>query len=280
MAERISVRKMRRLRPLLAKHYKLSEPPERRETVMENVMMAVLWDGEDPAHARAAFTKLTEEFVDWNDLRVSPTTEVEAVLASCGVDRSKAFVLKRLLSKAVEDFYSLEFERLDDQPRERVRAWFQDIEGLPHHLMAAVLYRVYEYDRMLVGEDVARVIIRLGLASETATPQEIEAALAKVVPAKEAHQMYHALRSHAVKVCTKTDFDCPACPLRGESETGKKRLAEIEAAKRAERAAQRAKVRAAAAKAKAKAKAAAAKAKVKAREKAKAAKRKAAPKKK
>jgi endonuclease III len=255
MAGKVSVRKTRRLRPLLGKQYPLPEPPEPQQSLMEDVMMAVLWDGAEPARAKLAFVNLTQEFADWNELRVSLTSEVAAILEACGVQGEKAAVMKRILGKAVEDFYCFDFERLHELSREKLRAWFLDLEGLPHHLLAAVLYEVYRYDRVLVDEDIARVFARLGLVSETATPPDIEAALARVVPAREARLLHHALRQHAVAVCTKTDTDCPACILRGDCVRGKVRIAEIAAAKKAAEAAARAKARADKAAARLKAKA-------------------------
>ena len=90
MAEKISIRKMRRLRPLLAKHYSLPEPPDAMETSLERVVMAVLWQDTPPSRARGAFETFCEEFVDWNDLRVSVASDVAAVMESCGVSGGKA----------------------------------------------------------------------------------------------------------------------------------------------------------------------------------------------
>ncbi len=258
MPERISVRKTRRLRPLLARHYSLPTPPDPQATLMEDVMMAILWEGAPHTRARLAFENLTDEFVDWNELRVSLTSEVASVLESCGLKGNKAPALKRVLAKGIERFYSFEFERLRSAPRKRLRAWFADIEGLPLHLMAAILYGVYRYDRVLVDEEIARVLRRLGLVSETATLGAIETGLAKVMPAKEAQFIYRALRQHARQVCKKINYDCTTCPLRKECAHGKQRIAEIAAAEAAKvaKARARAKARAKAKKKRKKAKAA------------------------
>lgn len=265
MPERISVRKTRRLRPLLARHYSLPTPPDPQATLMEDVMMAILWEDAPHTRARLAFENLTDEFVDWNELRVSLTSEVASVLESCGLKGNKAPALKRVLAKGIERFYSFEFERLRSAPRKRLRAWFADIEGLPLHLMAAILYGVYCYDRVLVDEEIARVLRRLGLVSETGTLGAIETGLAKVVPAKEAQFIYRALRQHARQVCKKINYDCTTCLLRKECAHGKQRIAETATRAVAARRAKEAKERARA-KARAKAK--------KKRKKAKAARRK------
>ena len=251
MAQKISIRKMRRLRPLLAKHYSLPDPPDAKETYLDRVVMAVLWQDTPPARARVAFETLAKEFVDWNDLRVSVASDVAAVMESCGVSGGKAAALKRILGKGVEDLYSLEFERLCEKSREQFKAWFVGVEGIPHSTAAFVLYNVYDYDRVLVDAEIARVIQRLGLVSETATEEEIEAALAEVVPAREARFIYWALREHALKICTKKDFDCRTCPLRKECDTGTRRLAEEDAAARAAKKAAKKAARKAAAKPKA-----------------------------
>lgn len=243
MAEKISVRKTRRLRTLLAKLHKLSEPPDPKEDYLDQIVMAVLWQDALAARARVAYVNLTEEFVDWNELRVTVTSEVAGILEGCGLPGRKGAILKRILGRAVEDLFSFDFAGLAELPRAKLRKWFVGIEGVPHHVAAYILYHVYGHDRVLVGEDIARVIRRLGLVSEDAAPRDIEPALNVVIPAKEAHLIWNALWEHARTVCAETDFDCRTCPLRKECVTGKKRIAELEAAAKAARKAARKKAR-------------------------------------
>ena len=276
MPEKVSVRKTRRLRTLLARLYKLAEPPEPQESFLERIVMAVLWQDAPPARARQALVNLAEEFVDWNELRVSVTSEVAAILESCGLPGRKGAVLKRILGRAIEELFSLDFEQLCALPREKLRAWFVGIEGVPHRAAAYILYHVYEYDRVLVDTEIARLIRRLGLVSEDATPEEIEPALNVVIPAKEAHLIYNALWQHATTVCRKKDFDCKPCRLRKECQGGKRFIAEMEAAAKAAKEAAKAAKAAAKKKAEAKAKAARAAARKKAKEKAAKAKKSAA----
>jgi endonuclease-3 len=232
MAHKLSIRKTKRLRPLLARVYKPGEPPDPQASPVDQVVMTVLWVDASPAKARQAFAKLGEEFVDWNEMRVSMTAETGAVLEACGLSPVKGVALKRILSKAVEELYNFDFGALAKRPRQELRDWFLAIEGLPHPIAAAVLYRVFQYDRVLVDADIARVIRRLGLASDTATEAEIEAGLADVIPAREAHFTYEALRQHALTVCMPKTFDCRNCPLRKECRTAPSRIAELEAAAR------------------------------------------------
>ncbi|HUT35941.1 MAG TPA: hypothetical protein VNE39_20810 [Planctomycetota bacterium] len=242
MPHKLSIRKTKRLRPLLAKAYPLGEPPDPKESLVDQVVTAALWVDAPPAKARQAYAKLAEEFVDWNELRVSMTTEAAGVLEACGLAAVKAAALKRILGKAVEELYDFGFEALASRPRQQLRDWFMAIEGIPHPIAAGVLYHVFHYDRVLVDADVARVIQRLGLAGETATEAEIEAGLDDVIPAREAHFIYSALRQHTLTVCTQKDFDCRPCPLRKECKTAPARIAELEAAAR--RAKRRARARA------------------------------------
>lgn len=237
MAVKISVRKMRRLRALLAKHYRPAEPPDPQETMLDQVMMTVLWQDEAPVRARLAFVNLTEEFTDWNEVRVSLASEIGLVLESCGLRAAKAQYLKRILARAIEDLYSFEFERLIDRPSAELKSWFLDLEGMPHHIAAAVLYQVYQFSHVLAGADMIRVIRRLGLVEESVPDADVEMALDDVVPAKEAHAFHDALHRHAIEVCTNTDFECLTCPLRVECALSKQRIAELKAAAKAAKAA-------------------------------------------
>ena len=231
MAVKMSVRKTRRLRALLGKHYRVPDAPDPQETTMEDVVMAVLWEGAPAARARLAFAGLMEEFGDWNELRVSMAAEVAAVLESHGLKGNRAPMLTRILAKAVEDLYSFELERLRERSSREQRAWFHAAEGLPPYMIAAILYWVYHYDRVVVTADSARLLRRLGLVDEEATEAEIEEGLSAVVPVREAHLIYRALRQHARTVCKKTSLDCTKCRLRSECATGKARVAALEEAK-------------------------------------------------
>lgn len=244
MSEKVSIRKTRRLRPLLARAYQLPEPPDKVDSLVDQVAMAVLCVDATPAKAQQAVAKLAEEFLDWNEMRVTMTPEIGVVLESCGLPASRAIALKRILGRAVEELYGFEFESLGKRSRQDLRAWFTGIEGVPHAVAAGVLYWVYAYDRVLVDPEIARVVQRLGLVAPTAIEAEIEAGLADVIPAKEAQLIYHALRQHALTVCTAKDFDCRNCLLRKECETSHTRIAELEAAAREARRKAKAKVKA------------------------------------
>lgn len=197
MAENISVRKTRRLRTILAKHYKLPTPPEARDNILDQIVMTILWLDAPASRAKQAFEVIGEHFVDLNDLRVSVTRDVVAVLESCKLAGIKGAVIKRVLGKAVEDFYGFEFDQLRSWSRKRLAKWFTTIESVPHRFAAAILYQVYGYDRVLVGPDIARVLCRLGLVPDKAKEKAIELGLEKVIPAKEAYLIYNALREEA-----------------------------------------------------------------------------------
>ena len=63
--------------------------------------------------------------------------------------------------------------------------------------------------------------------------EKLNPALNAVIPAKEDLQTWNALRLHATTVCTEKGFECGKCPLRGECDTGKRIIAEMEAAAKA-----------------------------------------------
>ncbi len=232
MPSKLSVRKTRRLRSLLAKHYKLPDPPPAKEDIVDRIVATVLWLDAPPSRAERAFEELRDEFVDWNELRVTVTTDVGRVLEGCGLPPVKGAILKRILGKAVEDFFCFDFGSLLEKPRDEIKKWWMGVQGLPHDYAAAILYYVYGYDRVLVGPDIARLIRRLGLVDEDTPPEEIEERMVGVMPARDALEIYSALRQHARAVCKPEDYDCTTCVLLAECVTGKARTAELKAAAR------------------------------------------------
>jgi len=232
MPSKLSVRKTRRLRALLAKHYKLPDPPPEKDDLVDQVVATVLWLDAPAPRAERAFEELRDEFVDWNELRVTVTTDIGRVLEGCGLPPVKGAIIKRILAKAVEDFFCFDFEALRELPRGKLKGWWVDIPGLPHDYAAAILYYIYDYDRVLVGPDIARLIHRLGLVEDGVAPEEIERRMEGVMPARDALEIYSALRQHARTICTPEDYDCTKCPFLAECVTGKRRAAELKAAAR------------------------------------------------
>lgn len=93
------------------------------------------------------------------------------------------------------------------------REALMSLPGVGRKTANVVLNVAFGQPTMAVDTHVFRVCNRTGLAPGK-TPEEVEAKLEKIVPAKWARHAHHWLILHGRYVCKAKKPDCPACALR------------------------------------------------------------------
>lgn len=82
-----------------------------------HLCMSILMRNNSITNARQAEAALRERFVDWNEIRVSPIAEVQAVLEECGTPsaENKAYALRRFLRDVFSKYTktNLYFDMMD-----------------------------------------------------------------------------------------------------------------------------------------------------------------------
>jgi len=88
-----------------------------RRSPVSHLCMSILMRNNSITNARQAETALRKRFVDWNELRVSPIAEVQAVLEECGTEgaEAKAYALRRFLRDVFSKYTktNLYFDKLE-----------------------------------------------------------------------------------------------------------------------------------------------------------------------
>lgn len=140
------------------------------------------------------------------DLGAVPQEEVEELIKSCGLFRSKA---KNIISccQKLCDLHSCEVPaNLDD---------LQELPGVGRKTANVVGYNAFGIPAMAVDTHVYRVARRLGLASGT-TPDAVERDLTSVLPSELWGPAHHLLIWHGRRMCSARRPSCDACPLQAE----------------------------------------------------------------
>src|SRR5947209_4340275 len=85
----------------LRKGHAETEPLPSEDT-LSHLIIVTLLDGTTQARARAAFRRLQESFVDWNELRVTPPDEIADVMGGLPAGREKAVQITGFLNAVFE----------------------------------------------------------------------------------------------------------------------------------------------------------------------------------
>lgn len=99
---------------VVRKHFKPATPAKDR-SLLEHLLYACLLENSTHEAADKAFTALTGEYFDWNEVRVSTIRELAEVLKPLSDPAESATRLKRILQSVFETHYSFDLEALKKQ---------------------------------------------------------------------------------------------------------------------------------------------------------------------
>ena len=147
---------------------------------------------------------LFRRFPDVRALAAAEPAEVEPLIRSCGLFRTKA----RNLVKAAR---ALLERHAGEVPADR--AALEALPGVGRKTASVVLAVAHGEPAIAVDTHVQRVANRLGLACAKA-PAKTEAQLEEVIPPAERRAAHHRLIGHGRKVCKALRPRCADCVLR------------------------------------------------------------------
>ncbi len=188
------------------------------------MLYLVLREGWDFKKATRAVKKLQEEFVDWNEVRVSFDRELAEVLAPLTQKDLDAKVKRcKDVLKAIFDKYNrvnLDFMRTQDF--ETARRALSEMEALGR-ANAHILVQCYqdELDQaparssktLVMSHDGLRVAIRLGLIKKTSSLNVGRKELEKLLEPTRYIDFQNLFVRHAEQVCTSKNPACEGCFL-------------------------------------------------------------------
>lgn len=151
--------------------------------------------------------KVTPElFSRWPDaksLATADSSEVESVIRTIGLYRTKAANIVGLSKKLMDDFDGI---IPDDMNK------LTSLPGVGRKTANVVLAFGFGQERMPVDTHVFRVANRIGLCAET-SPEKTEFALIKRIPKGRLSESHHFLIWHGRRVCHARGPDCGACNI-------------------------------------------------------------------
>ena len=157
------------------------------------------------ARVNIVVEKLYEKFPDVEALAKAPVEEIEEIVRSCGLGKSKARYISACM-KILKEEYGVEvpddFDKLLKLP------------GVGRKSANLIMGDVFHKPAIVTDTHCIRICNRIGLVEGTKDPKKVEMALWKIIPGEEGSDFCHRLVYHGREVCTaRTKPHCDRCCL-------------------------------------------------------------------
>ncbi len=175
---------------LLDKAFGTIVPPQ-TESVIEKAVYLVLREWGSSAAVAKAMDTLRSEFVDWNEVRVSSTSELARIMLGSSRPSSLrklhpfALRLRDMIDQVYSDRNDTSFDfLLDLKPKDQIE-FLEDLDDLGLHNAYALVQWIAGDDKLaLVSSEAAQVAQKLGLV-ESAAVTRVRKDLGALAPNKD-----------------------------------------------------------------------------------------------
>ncbi|MEN8149076.1 MAG: hypothetical protein ABFS86_04590, partial [Planctomycetota bacterium] len=181
-----------------------------------------------PPQATKSVQALREEFVDWNEVRISYVREIIKPLEDRNLPDPKARA--RDLIDLFERFYmdhnavNLDFLAVEELNLEEAFNYLKNLPGVGDAAAAGIVIVHAEEGRAVAAPEVLRVPGRLGLAGKSPTPARIRKVLEESLKGKDRIRAHYLFARLAAELCVSRNPHCMECPLAKKCEYGRAQL--------------------------------------------------------
>ncbi len=197
---------------ILAREYRRL-PPLRDLGLLDRLLLLLLAKDATAQRAQAALERLRRDFVDWNELRVSPVFEIQRSLEPLeeGDVSPKADRLRRLVSRVFEKKNSLSLDWLKGEPPEAQDRFLDSLEALDAYMIHAFLLSLRETDEVAFHQNMSRVLQRIGLVSRTGSPSKALEGIRAIAPPDDLASFQAVLIRLGEELCGPKVVQCERC---------------------------------------------------------------------
>lgn len=146
-----------------------------------------------------AMEKITNEFVDLNELRVATELEVVDLLGEAHpkIDE-KATIIRSTLHGIFDREQTLKFERIAELKKNEIRQFFRDMETMPPFVEAFVSMHAFDIPAFPLDESTFDYLIDSDVLEEEVSLEEAQQFVESHVKADDMYGTYLALRAKAL----------------------------------------------------------------------------------
>ena len=159
----------------------------------ELIFSMLLWESSID-NAIKALTKIHEQFVDYNELRVCFPHEIESILGSRyqrATERSERLIAA--LRTIFENHQQLSLQHLNELTKREARAYLESLEVLPKFVIARLMLLGLEAHAIPLDAKLARALHKAGLIHTAKDPDSTADVIERVIRASQSLDTYTRL---------------------------------------------------------------------------------------
>jgi len=185
-----------------------------KRPLLPAVVKAILAVDSTEKKVDAAYARIEEEYVDWNEVRVTLSRDLAKCIRGVGDEPAKAVALKAVLSKVFGDRHELYLDFLADMQNETLIAYLESIQDMSRLYQQAILVRALGHGALLIGTGALRVLKRVGVVPRQIKADEAFEVLSGVVPKRRLLSFSVLIAQAASDYCSLREPVCRECPIR------------------------------------------------------------------
>jgi endonuclease III len=166
---------------VLKKHYKPTVPPAERN-VLEHLLYACCLENARTEAADEAFAKLKELFFDWNEVRVTTTTELAEVMTSIPDASAAATRIKKSLQSVFEASYTFDLDPLQKQNLGKAEKDLEKIVGSSAFVRAYVVQHALGGHSIPVNAGAVDAMYAVGVISDNEAEKGLVPGAERAIP--------------------------------------------------------------------------------------------------
>lgn len=191
-------RKIKRLYGQLRRRYGKPELTDSTDP-LEQLVLGILARGVSEARALAAYRRLREAMVDYNELRVTPWVELSEILRPELPDADrKARDLSDALNAIYDRYSTVDLSALRDKPVREAREYLRSLPGVDEYAAARVVLMALGGHAVPIDETALAVLRKEQMISPDADLAEAQAFLERHIQASEAAAFSWLIHRYAV----------------------------------------------------------------------------------
>jgi hypothetical protein len=154
------------------------------DPLLDHLLVGVLSRIVGPSKAREAIRAVSEAFLDFNEARVSPLSELQQVLSPYVPEeklRTAAWDLRMTLQDVYDGTHGLDLEPLRGRDPEDQRAFLKRLPDTPGGPAALVFQLALGDKHLALGPLESHLLERLGMLPRSSNPSRVRSAMEKLI---------------------------------------------------------------------------------------------------
>jgi endonuclease-3 len=198
----------------LKRRYKpRSDRESPRLSVLEAVVYGICHENTTREQANQALSRFSDEFFDWNEVRVSGVEEIEERLAGIPEPAERAQRIRRFLRQLFNRTYSFTLEALAKKPLKEALKVLNTYDAFASdYVTATVIQQALGGHAIPVDNVSLRVLQRLGFTEKDI--HALRGTLERAVPKNRGAEFLDLLEELASDTCLEVEPQCGHCELR------------------------------------------------------------------